>query len=631
MDVKHCYGITPTQTRPRYYEAHDLIKQAWTRPRAVRTSTASTRKLRNVNVWPQPIQKPHPPIWLAGWRLASRRGSSTAKLDYIYCYLRPSSATKRGQAAHGWLLASDLDKNGTDHNPYPRGLSRRSSSSRRPTRRPRAGSSIRSTCTTSIKKSSARLGRSFAAAPGYRTRQDRCRAAAEARRWQQPRARKRAPASTMSAGSHLRDESKATSSAGSPQTVRRAAAGTAIRRLRVRPPHSVLMQLGSMHARTELAFKNTELFAKEVMPHVRDMWPGYQGPVVADGRAASGIARYRRSGAAEEDRMSTETIELKLPSGLAANVLKKGRGAPLVFFHSHLDKRCVHHAIAARVRGEGTAAIGTETKRTDAAGCDQRSGAVLRRPVRRAVDRRSVLVGHSFGGMVAAEYASYFTSKVRKLVLIDALGLWVDATPVADINGMSDQKIPALLFADAGGSAAVICSRCRPIPLPWRRQSSRACRRAQRCRTSSGRFPHRDLRRRLYRIAAPTLVVWGNADRYIPPLYADEFVAGIARAAKALIAGADTSRTSRSSAKPPLPCWRSRRLAHRRRNEPRFQMATTQTIRKPVLESVASQARILVLELWPGAPLRRRWSRAFRRAPRPTQAALVVSARWYCG
>ena len=62
-----------------------------------------------------------------------------------------------------------------------------------------------------------------------------------------------------------------------------------------------------------------------------------------------------------------------------------------------------------------------------------------------------VLVGHSFGGMVAAEYAAYFNSKVRKLVLIDALGLWVDATPVADINGMADQKIPALLFADASG------------------------------------------------------------------------------------------------------------------------------------------------------------------------------------
>jgi pimeloyl-ACP methyl ester carboxylesterase len=42
----------------------------------------------------------------------------------------------------------------------------------------------------------------------------------------------------------------------------------------------------------------------------------------------------------------------------------------------------------------------------------------------------------------------------------------------------------------------------------------------------------------LYRIAAPTLVVWGDSDRYVPPLYADEFVAGIAGASKVMIRGA---------------------------------------------------------------------------------------------
>jgi hypothetical protein len=36
----------------------------------------------------------------------------------------------------------------------------------------------------------------------------------------------------------------------------------------------VLLQIGSMPK--ELALKNTKLFATEVMPHVRDMWPGYK-------------------------------------------------------------------------------------------------------------------------------------------------------------------------------------------------------------------------------------------------------------------------------------------------------------------------------------------------------------------
>jgi pimeloyl-ACP methyl ester carboxylesterase len=38
------------------------------------------------------------------------------------------------------------------------------------------------------------------------------------------------------------------------------------------------------------------------------------------------------------------------------------------------------------------------------------------------------LVGHSFGGMVAAEYAATFRDRVGKLVLIDAMGLWRDDT-----------------------------------------------------------------------------------------------------------------------------------------------------------------------------------------------------------
>jgi len=36
----------------------------------------------------------------------------------------------------------------------------------------------------------------------------------------------------------------------------------------------VLLQIGSMPR--ELTMMNTELFAREVMPHVRDVWPGYK-------------------------------------------------------------------------------------------------------------------------------------------------------------------------------------------------------------------------------------------------------------------------------------------------------------------------------------------------------------------
>jgi pimeloyl-ACP methyl ester carboxylesterase len=36
-------------------------------------------------------------------------------------------------------------------------------------------------------------------------------------------------------------------------------------------------------------------------------------------------------------------------------------------------------------------------------------------------------------------------------------------------------------------------------------------------------IPDRGLKKRAYRIAAPTLLVWGASDRLIPPVYANEF------------------------------------------------------------------------------------------------------------
>jgi alkanesulfonate monooxygenase SsuD/methylene tetrahydromethanopterin reductase-like flavin-dependent oxidoreductase (luciferase family) len=85
MDTVGCYGLPPTEVRPRWLEAHDLITQAWTRPGPFPFNGRFT-KLRYVNPWPKPLQKPHPPIWLAGggstetWKFATDH-------DYTYSYL----------------------------------------------------------------------------------------------------------------------------------------------------------------------------------------------------------------------------------------------------------------------------------------------------------------------------------------------------------------------------------------------------------------------------------------------------------------------------------------------------------------------------------------------------------------
>ena len=65
MDTNFCYGQIPALTRDKYEEAHELIMQAWASDEPFAFNGKYTQ-LRYVNIWPQPIQKPHPPIYIPG-------------------------------------------------------------------------------------------------------------------------------------------------------------------------------------------------------------------------------------------------------------------------------------------------------------------------------------------------------------------------------------------------------------------------------------------------------------------------------------------------------------------------------------------------------------------------------------
>jgi len=64
------------------------------------------------------------------------------------------------------------------------------------------------------------------------------------------------------------------------------------------------------------------------------------------------------------------------------------------------------------------------------------------------------LVGHSFGGMVACEIAAAMPERVKRLVLIDPLGLWRDELPVNNWMILPDDQRRQTLFADPAGAAA---------------------------------------------------------------------------------------------------------------------------------------------------------------------------------
>jgi alkanesulfonate monooxygenase SsuD/methylene tetrahydromethanopterin reductase-like flavin-dependent oxidoreductase (luciferase family) len=59
----HSSGTNPYFSHERFHEAHDLIVRAWTEP-GPWTFESENYNLRYVNLWPRPYQQPHPPIWI---------------------------------------------------------------------------------------------------------------------------------------------------------------------------------------------------------------------------------------------------------------------------------------------------------------------------------------------------------------------------------------------------------------------------------------------------------------------------------------------------------------------------------------------------------------------------------------
>ncbi|HUY64574.1 MAG TPA: LLM class flavin-dependent oxidoreductase [Acidimicrobiales bacterium] len=61
----YSYNIDPTDARPRFREAVELVLQAWTRPGPF-AFDGEYYQLPYVNPWPRPLQQPHPPVWIPG-------------------------------------------------------------------------------------------------------------------------------------------------------------------------------------------------------------------------------------------------------------------------------------------------------------------------------------------------------------------------------------------------------------------------------------------------------------------------------------------------------------------------------------------------------------------------------------
>jgi len=142
----------------------------------------------------------------------------------------------------------------------------------------------------------------------------------------------------------------------------------------------------------------------------------------------------------------------------------------------------------------------------------------------------ALLCGHFFGAMVAAEIASLCPGRANKVALISPLGLWLDGKPVADVITLPPADLDALLWRDPGSEGA---RRWRTLPQSDAENVAAQIEQIQRL-SAMGKFvwpiPDKGLRKRLHRLAAPALVLWGDGDRVNPPVYAAEFARRIRRA-----------------------------------------------------------------------------------------------------
>ncbi len=151
----------------------------------------------------------------------------------------------------------------------------------------------------------------------------------------------------------------------------------------------------------------------------------------------------------------------------------------------------------------------------------------------------ALLAGHGFGAMMAAEIAAHMARRGGRLALIAPMGLWDGERPVADLFALPGALLGDALWADQAARAAWEDAHRVPEEQPAAGEAMIA---AAQANTSVAKFvwpiPDKGLRKRLRRIACPTLLLWGSADRVVPATYADLFARRLPDSTQTIIAGA---------------------------------------------------------------------------------------------
>jgi pimeloyl-ACP methyl ester carboxylesterase len=135
-----------------------------------------------------------------------------------------------------------------------------------------------------------------------------------------------------------------------------------------------------------------------------------------------------------------------------------------------------------------------------------------------------LVVGHSMGGMIAAEMAAVAPTAIKRLVLIAPAGLWIDDAPIPDLFALMPFELPGILLHDPQKHASLLSPGGDFNNIEFLTQFLIG--NARRLGTAGKLLfpiPDRGLADRLYRIKARTQIIWGKNDKLIPPVYGERF------------------------------------------------------------------------------------------------------------
>ena len=225
--------------------------------------------------------------------------------------------------------------------------------------------------------------------------------------------------------------------------------------------------------------------------------------------------------------MKERSIETR--RGIKSRVLELGEGSPVLYLHGSaglsdqeplLERLAERHLVLAPEwpgYGEGSGEELIE---------DMLDFALHGWDLLEALDLPSPpdLIGHSMGGMIAAEMACLNPRGVRKLVLASALGLWIEEQPVPDLFAMLPFEMAQTLFHDAKAGERFLTKGVDFSNLDALQDLMVG--NSRRLGTASKilfPIPNRRVSKRLYRLSTETLVLWGRDDAFLPLAYADRW------------------------------------------------------------------------------------------------------------